>query len=68
LQYEPLKVEKVEPLAHQLREFLSVVETRGRPRVTGADARRALEVALRIIGEMERHSRVVEATLAAHQG
>ena len=68
LQYEPLKVEKVEPLARQLREFLSVVETRGRPRVTGADARRALEVALRIIGEMERHSRVVEATLAAHQG
>jgi predicted dehydrogenase len=68
LQYQPLKVEKVEPLAHQLESFLSAVETRARPRVTGEDARKALEVALRIIREMERHSRVVETTLAAHRG
>jgi predicted dehydrogenase len=68
LQYEPLKVEKAEPLAHQLECFLGAVQTRSRPRVAGEDARQALEVALRIIGEMERHSRIVTATLAAHQG
>jgi predicted dehydrogenase len=68
LQYQPLKVEKVEPLAHQLESFLHAVETRSRPRVSGQDARKALEVALRIIEEMERHSRIVQATLAAHQG
>jgi predicted dehydrogenase len=65
LQYEPLKVHKSEPLAHQLECFLNAIETRSRPRVSGADARKALEVALRIIEEMERHSRVVEATLSA---
>jgi predicted dehydrogenase len=68
LQYEPLTVKKAEPLAHQLDCFLSAVQTRSRPRVAGEDARRALEVALKIIVEMERHSRIVQATLAAHQG
>jgi predicted dehydrogenase len=68
LQYQPLQVEKGEPLARQLEAFLQTVETRGRPRVSGHDARKALEVALKIIGEMERHSRIVQATLAAHQG
>ena len=68
LQYQPLQVEKGEPLARQLEGFLQAVETRSRPRVSGHDARKALEVALKIIGEMERHSRVVQATLAAHQG
>jgi predicted dehydrogenase len=67
LEYQPLKVEKVEPLAHQLEGFLAAVQSRGRPRVSGRDARKALEVALKIIGEMERHSRIVAATLAAHQ-
>ena len=64
LQFRPLKTEKAEPLERQLAAFVECVRTRGTPRVDGAAARRALEAALRIRAEMERHARVVEATVA----
>jgi predicted dehydrogenase len=65
LQFQPMQVEKAEPLARQMEAFLEAVRQRGAPRVSGEEAREALALALRIIEEMERHSRVVGATLAA---
>lgn len=67
LQFEPLKVTKGEPLARQLVSFLEASRTRGKPRVSGVEARRALELALRIKEEMKRHSRLIERTVAAYQ-
>ncbi len=67
LEYYPITVEKAEPLVHQMEAFLTAVESRGAARVSGQDARTALDVALRIIEEMERHSDIVQATMAARQ-
>jgi predicted dehydrogenase len=41
-------VEKNEPLKLELSDFVQAVRTKGTPRVTGADGRRALELAQRI--------------------
>ena len=65
--FRPLSVEKGEPLARQLKSFLHSVETRERPRVAGQDARRVLDLALRIKKEMERHSTIVAATIGSRQ-
>ena len=59
---------KGEPLARQLEAFLACVRTREQPLVSGAVARRALEAALRIKAEMERHAALVGKTVAAHRG
>jgi len=67
VQFHSLTVEKAEPLARQLSSFLEAVASRGEARVSGADARAALDLALRIREGMERHSRIVRATVAAHQ-
>ena len=64
IQYRPFTVTKAEPLVRQAEDFLAAVATRRRPRVTGPDARGVLEVGLRIIEEIERHSRLVARTLA----
>jgi predicted dehydrogenase len=63
----PLAVEKAEPLERELAAFLESVGNRTPPRVSGADGRKALAVALRIIEEMESHARVVAATMASGQ-
>ena len=64
IQYRPFTVVKAEPLVRQAEDFLAAVATRRRPRVTGQDARGVLEVGLRIIEEIERHSRLVARTLS----
>jgi len=64
--FQPLAVERGEPLEREMAAFLEAVATRAAPRVSGADGRRALAVALRIRSEMEAHARLVEATLAAN--
>ncbi len=64
LTYRRLDIAQGEPLARQAESFLGAVETRERPRVSGEDGRTVLDVGLRIIDEMERHSRVVAETMA----
>ena len=63
----PLAVDKAEPLEREMAAFLESVGNRTPPRVSGADGRKALAVALRIIEEMESHARVVAATMANEQ-
>ena len=63
----PLGASNSEPLARQAESFLEAVETRNTPRISGRDGRRALDVGLRIVKEMDRHARVVAATIAAKQ-
>ena len=63
----PLGKSKAEPLARQTESFLEAVETRNTPRVSGREGRRVLDVALKIVKEMDRHSRVVAATIATKQ-
>lgn len=48
---------KEEPLRAELRHFLECVETRKPPLVSGADGRRALDLALRIVEAVEKHNR-----------
>ncbi len=52
----PVKVDRAEPLACQLNDFLASVRTRDAPRVDGASGRRALETALRIRDAMTRRA------------
>ena len=63
----PLGASKAEPLVRQTESFLEAVETRNTPRVSGHGGRRVLDVALKIVKEMDRHARVVAATIAAKQ-
>jgi predicted dehydrogenase len=62
-----LPVEKAEPLALELEGFLDAVETRCQPLVTGAEACRALEVALAILAKIEEHSRLIAQSVAARE-
>jgi predicted dehydrogenase len=48
---------EAEPLRAELRHFLESVATRQSPLVDGRAARRALDAALRVIAEIEAHSR-----------
>ena len=50
----PVKVDRAEPLACQLNDFLASVRTRDAPRVDGGAGLRALETALRIRDAMKR--------------
>ena len=59
----PLKTEKGEPLVRQIESFLDCVQNRTPPRVSGADGREVLALALTIVEEMERHSGIVAETL-----
>jgi predicted dehydrogenase len=45
-----------EPLARQLAAFVTAVRTRARPVVNGEDGRRALDLGLTILGQMQSHS------------
>jgi predicted dehydrogenase len=67
IHFQPLAIEKQEPLRLELESFLDAVESRARPRVTGEDALRALEVAHGILGKIEEHTRVVAQTLATYR-
>ena len=65
--FQALKTAKGEPLVRQTESFLDSVKNRTRPRVSGADAREALALALTIVEEMERHSGIVAETLRAQE-
>lgn len=62
-----LAVERAEPLRLELESFLDAVETRSQPLVTGAEACRALELALAILGKIEEHSRLIARSLTAQE-
>ena len=64
---QALEIEKGEPLVRQAQAFLESIACRNLPRVPGEAGRDALEVALRIVEEMERHSRTVAETVAAEK-
>lgn len=67
LLYRRLAPEKGEPLARQLGAFVESVRTRAQPLVSGPVARRALDAALRIRAEMERHAAIVGKTVEEHK-
>jgi predicted dehydrogenase len=61
--FAELAAAKGEPLALQFEAFLSSVETRSEPKLSGVAARRTLEVALAILDKMKEHSQVVAQSL-----
>jgi predicted dehydrogenase len=63
--FEQLKVEKQEPLAAQLTDFLGCIAQRGKPRVDGAAGAKALRVSLEILAKIEEHAEIVNARLAS---
>jgi predicted dehydrogenase len=65
IRFEPTPIEKDEPLKRELAHFAECVRTRARPRVSGVEATRALEVASDILDKIEAHAEVVARSLAA---
>jgi predicted dehydrogenase len=63
ISFAELPVAKGEPLALQFEAFLSSVETRSEPKLSGVAARRTLEVALAILDKMKEHSQIVAQSL-----
>jgi predicted dehydrogenase len=63
IRFAPLETVKDEPLRLELEDFFECVATRRPPRVGGAQALRALEVAHAILDKIEEHARVVAETL-----
>jgi predicted dehydrogenase len=63
--FQSAGVQKEEPLRLELESFLEAVGERKTPVVSGEDGRRALEVAVDILGKIEEHSQVVAQSLKA---
>jgi predicted dehydrogenase len=63
--FRQIPVAKDEPLRLELADFVRCVRTRSRPRVSGVEATRALEVALRILDNIEAHAQVVARSLGS---
>jgi predicted dehydrogenase len=63
ISFAELPAAKGEPLALQFEAFLSSVETRSEPKLSGVAARRTLEVALAILDKMKEHSQIVAQSL-----
>jgi predicted dehydrogenase len=63
IDFAALPVTKDEPLRLELEGFLTSVQSRGVPRVTGAQALAALEVAFGILARIEEHYDQVAKTL-----
>ena len=61
--FDPVNVEKKEPLKLELESFFEAVATRRSPEVTGEDSIRALEVALGVLDRIEEHSRIVAESI-----
>jgi len=53
--FRRLEVEDTEPLRAEIESFLAAAETGEPPPVTGADGRRALSLALRVLGSIHEH-------------
>jgi predicted dehydrogenase len=66
--FEKLPAEPEEPLRAELCAFLESVRTRRQPRVDGPAARRALELADRVMAGILEHSRRVQLGTFAPQG
>ena len=66
--FEKVLAEPEEPLRAELRAFLESVRTRRQPRVDGAAARRALELADRVMAGILEHARRVQLGAFAPQG
>ncbi len=64
LRFEHLHGQQGEPLQRQLRAFSACVRDRSQPRVSGEDGLQALQLALKIRMAINRHSRLIERTLA----
>ena len=62
--FRTLPVKQDEPLRLEVESFLDCVESRQAPRVGGAEATRALEVALGILDKIEEHGKVVANSLS----
>jgi predicted dehydrogenase len=65
IDFAPLAVNKDEPLRLELESFFACVRTRATPRVDGAQALAALEVARDILDKIEEHARLVGKALGA---
>ncbi len=63
--FEQLEIAPAEPLKLQFDSFLDAVETRQKPKLDGAVARRTLETALAVIAKIGEHGAVVTQTLAS---
>ncbi|MBX5496332.1 MAG: Gfo/Idh/MocA family oxidoreductase [Bryobacteraceae bacterium] len=63
--FQPVVVNKAEPLRLEIEAFLDAVCNRSRPVVDGEDATRALRVAIAILDKIEEHSRVVAQSVAS---
>ncbi len=63
--FEQIEIEPGEPLKLQFAAFLGSVETRVKPKLDGATARKTLEIALAVLGKIEEHAGVVARTLAS---
>ena len=63
--FEMLRVDKQEPLKLQLDSFLDAIAAGGKPRVSGEDALRALEVSFDILAKIEKHARVVAKSISS---
>lgn len=61
--FATLGATKSEPLRLEVEEFIACIRTRRDPRVTGAQALAALQVAQCILDKIEEHSRLVAQTL-----
>src|SRR5580704_5199485 len=64
--FQPLAVAKDEPLRLESEAFLEAVRNRSRPRASGEEGLRALEVAVAILGKIEWHAKVVTQRLQSH--
>jgi len=63
--FEQMPIESAEPLTLQFEAFLDAVETRHKPKLNGATARKTLEIALAVLDKIREHAGVVEKTLAS---
>jgi predicted dehydrogenase len=61
--FDSFAIAKDEPLRLEVESFLECVRTRSQPRVSGEEAKHALEVALAILAKIEEHGAVVADTL-----
>lgn len=65
ISFKNVSVTKDEPLKREIMDFVECVQTRRKPRVSGMEATRALEVALDILGKIEGHAQVVARSLGS---
>jgi len=63
--FQPLQIQKREPLAAQLDSFLDAIAQGRQPLVSGREASKTLQLALEIAVKIEQHGQVVQKTLTS---